>query len=84
MSSFPAAVDALPTGTVFRTSDGRSYRVTRSIHAGGRSVRLEAQDLVGRDRLGFNLYRLTDGRALLKPCEVSAEKVRRFVCDAIV
>ena len=82
MTDFPSLVDALPTGPFLRTFEGRRYRVTRSIHAGGRSVRVEAQELAGRDRPGFNLYRLSDGRRLLKPCEVPAEKVRRFVCHS--
>jgi hypothetical protein len=40
---------------------------------------LFARELAGTDIAGFNLYRLGSGDASLKPCEMSAEKVRDFV-----
>jgi hypothetical protein len=37
--------------------------------------------LAGTDIVSFNLYRVTSDKTLLKPCEMSAEKVVAFVLD---
>ncbi len=77
--AFLAAFDALPTGGYGATFDGRRYRVTKSQFSDARSQKLEAEELGGNDYVSFNLYRLADGTALLKPCEMPAEKVAAFV-----
>ncbi|WP_413717732.1 hypothetical protein [Silicimonas sp. MF1-12-2] len=63
---------------------GRRYRVVKSQMANGRSQKLEAEELGGTDYISFNLYRLASGEALLKPCEMPAEKVVDFVMGVIV
>lgn len=35
----------------------------------------------GTDIVSFNLFRVTSDRTLLKPCEMSAEKVVAFVLE---
>lgn len=76
---FLRVFDALPIGGYGGTYQGRRYRVVKSQMAGGRSQKLEAEELGGTDYVSFNLYRLSDGEALLKPCEMSEEKVTDFV-----
>lgn len=83
-AEFVSAFDALPTGAYGGTFEGRRYRITKSLMATGRSQKLEAEELGGTDYISFNLYRLTGGEALLKPCEMSAEKVRDFVLGLTV
>ena len=76
---FLAAFDALPTGGYGGTFEGRRYRVTKTVMATGRSQKLEAEELGGTDYISLNLYRLSDGTALLKPCEMPEDKVTDFV-----
>nr|WP_316655105.1 hypothetical protein [uncultured Gellertiella sp.] len=59
--------------------EGRRYRAGKAGFAGGRSLKFEATELGGTDHVSLNLYRLEDGRELLKPCEMPAEKVERFI-----
>ena len=66
------------------TLAGRRYRITKSQMSNGRSQKLEAEELGGQDYVSFNVYRLATGEALLKPCEMSAEKVIAFVKDVDV
>lgn len=81
---FLAAFDALPIGGYGGSYDGRRWRITKSQFSGGRSQKLEAEELGGEDRISLNLYRLATGEALLKPCEMSAEKVSAFVMGVSV
>lgn len=76
---FLAAFDALPMGSYGGTAYGKRYRITKSQYACSRSQKLEAEELGGNDYVSLNLYRLATGDALLKPCEMSEEKVRDFV-----
>ena len=77
--AFVAAFDALPFGGYGAEYAGRRYHVTKSRFADARSQKLEAEELGGPDYISLNLYRLASGDALLKPCEMPAEKVRDFV-----
>jgi hypothetical protein len=77
-TSFLQALDALPEGSVTGCCAGRRYIATRSLFNGGRSVKLVAEELGGRDFVSLNLYRLKHG-VLLKPCEMSRTRVIAFV-----
>lgn len=77
--AFLAAFDALPLGGYGGTYEGRRYRIVKSQFACARSQKLVAEELGGADYISLNLYRLATGEALLKPCEMPAEKVRDFV-----
>jgi hypothetical protein len=80
---FLAAFDALPFGGYGGTYEGRRYRVVKSRFSTARSQKLEAEELGGNDYISLNLYRLATGEALLKPCEMPAEKVRAFVLGVV-
>lgn len=76
--SFATALAALPLGTFQGTADRRRYVVTKSAFAGGKSIKLVAEELGGNDYISLNWYDLgTGGR--LKPCEMPAAKVTAFV-----
>jgi hypothetical protein len=82
-ADFLAAFDALPFGGYGGTYQGRRYRIVKSRFSAARSQKLEAEELGGADRVSLNLYRLATGEALLKPCEMPAEKVRAFVMGVV-
>ncbi len=82
-STFVSAFDLLPEGGYGGTYNGRRYRITKTVMASGRSQKLEAEELGGSDYISFNLYRLSGGEALLKPCEMPEEKVVDFVLNVI-
>ena len=78
-SDFVERFDRLPIGAYGGTFNGSRYRIAKSQMANGRSQKLEAEELGGTDYISFNLYRLENGTALLKPCEMSETKVIDFV-----
>lgn len=78
-NEFLARFDALPVGGYGGTAFGKRWRVTKTIMAGGRSQKLEAEELGGNGYVSMNLYRLADGSAILKPCEMPEEEVRSFL-----
>lgn len=45
----------------------------------GRRVWVFAEELGGREIVSFNLYRTAGAGTVLKPCEMSSEKVVEFV-----
>lgn len=71
--------DRMPLGGYGANYEGRRYRVTKTQMAHGRSQKLEAEELGGTDYVSFNLYRLAGGDVLLKPCEMTEDKVIAFV-----
>lgn len=75
---FRIALDAIPEGHSTGQFNGVRYRVDKTIHAGGRSLKLFAKDLAGTDFVSLNLYHLATGD-VLKPCEMTEAKVRAFV-----
>lgn len=77
-SPFRAALDAIPEGSSEGRYAGRRWRVTKSLHAGGRGVKLWAEAVDGSDWISLNHYRLASGDRL-RPCEMPEAKVRAFV-----
>lgn len=78
-AAFEAALERLPRGFSEGFFDGRRYGVTVQRSHDGRRNSLFARDLAGTDIVSFNLYRMLDGDTLLRPCEMSSEKVVNFV-----
>lgn len=77
--AFETALAAIPEGYSEGTYRGRRYSVSLHRSDDGRRNSFFARELAGRDIVSFNLYRLENGSASLKPCEMPAEKVRDFV-----
>jgi len=78
-AAFEAAWERLPSGYSEGVFDGYRYGVSVQRSDDGRRNSLFARDLAGTDIVSFNLYRVANGETLLRPCEMSSEKVVRFV-----
>ena len=79
MDEFLTRALSMPHGYFRGTHDDRPYGVRVEVSDDGRRRKLYAEELGGTDRVSFNLYLLSDGAAIFKPCEMPAEKVRAFV-----
>ena len=77
-----AQLNSWPKGYFVAEYGGRRYGVRTSAHAGGRSLKLFAEELGGRDFVSLNLYLPEHGEAALRPCEMPVEKVLAFVAGA--
>ncbi|SPJ22948.1 hypothetical protein [Palleronia abyssalis] len=84
MREFLSAFDALPDGAFRAEWQGSPYVAVKSSHAAGKSEKLVAHEAGGTGYISLNIYRLSDGRVLLKPCEMPEDRVRRFVLEAKV
>ena len=82
MSTFRATLDALPDGTFTGEAEGRRYIVTRTLLGNGRTTKLVAEELGGRDYISLNFFDLARGE-VLKPCEMPEAKGRRFVAALV-
>ena len=80
-AEFDAAFAKLAEGYGEGVYDGRRFGVTIRRSEDGRRNSLFARELAGTDIVSFNLYRTATDRTLLKPCEMSADKVVAFVLD---
>lgn len=81
-SLFDLFIDSLSkfrTGYTTGTYGASRYGVTVTREAGGKRVKLYAEELGGNDHISFNLYMLSSGVKALKPCEMSEAKVIAFV-----
>ncbi|WP_319546096.1 hypothetical protein [Ruegeria conchae] len=78
-SAFLKAIDDLPIGTFTGAASPRRYLVSHQIMAGGKSHKRVAYQLGGPDYISLNLYLTRKSGALLRPCEMPAEKVVAFV-----
>ncbi|MFN7103920.1 MAG: hypothetical protein ACK4N1_14995 [Pseudorhizobium sp.] len=77
--TFRDAIAELPTGHSTGSFNGGRWGLTVTRSGDGRRLWLYAEELGGRDIVSFNLYRFSDDRLVLKPCEMSASKVVEFV-----
>lgn len=82
ISTFDAALARLPTGYLKGSFMGRTYGVTVTRSEDGKRTSLFAEELGGQDIVSFNLYGLSTGE-LLKPCEMSSQKVVEFVIGLV-
>lgn len=73
---------AWPQGYFTARYDGRRYGVSNVRHAGGKSIKLYAEELGGVDRISLNVYAPPSGEPALRPCEMPVDKVTAFVLGA--
>jgi len=71
-------LEVIPEGWTRAEVDGRAWGVTRVTRAGGKAISLNAERLGDSEQLGANIWITSDG-PVLRPCEVPAEKVLRFL-----
>ncbi len=79
LSAFRGALEQIPRGYSQGEYSGRRWGTTLTEAAGGRRLKLFAEELGGSDFVSFNLYLTGDGIPRLKPCEMPAAKVVDFV-----
>ncbi|CZT36519.1 hypothetical protein [Rhizobium sp. 9140] len=77
--AFEQAFARLPSGYIEGAFEGRPWGAIVRRSTDHRRVWLFARDLRGNDIVSFNLYRTASGGAVLKPCEMSSDKVTAFV-----
>lgn len=80
-AGFDAAFAKLADGYSEGVYEGRRFGLTVRRSEDGRRNSLFARELAGTNIVSFNLYRTGSDQTLLKPCEMSAEKVLAFVLD---
>ncbi|MER7545485.1 hypothetical protein ABTW95_21030 [Spirillospora sp. NPDC127506] len=73
-----ALIGAIPEGWTRAEVDGESWGVTRVTRAEGKVISLNAERLGDGEQLGANVWITSDG-PVLRPCEVPAERVLRFL-----
>jgi hypothetical protein len=77
-TEFRTSVDRLLDGYTVGSFSGSAWGVTVKRSKDCRRTWLFAEELGGSDFVSFNLYILSGGRWLLKPCEMSSSKVLEF------
>ena len=70
----------LPIGHTTVAYQNKTYGVIRTDFNNGCSHKIFAQELGGKDLISMNYY-VTQRGEILKPCEMSAEKVIDFLCS---
>lgn len=73
-----ALIHAMPEGWSRAQVDGHSWGVTRTTRADGKVITFNAERLGGTEALGANVW-ITSHGALLRPCEIPAATVWRFL-----
>ncbi|WP_170333192.1 hypothetical protein [Ruegeria arenilitoris] len=77
--AFLTSFFGIPLGSSTGRSKGKRYIVSRTELVAGKSHKLVAHELGGGDYISLNLYLPQNSGELLRPCEMSAEKVIAFV-----
>lgn len=68
----------IPIGYSEVLYQGRRYSLSRQDLAGGKSIKVFAEELGGTDFISFNFYE-TSTQSHLKPCEMPEQKVLDFL-----
>lgn len=71
-------LNSISEGTSRGHYRGNTYVVSKSIHNGGLSIKLYAEEAGGDDFVSLNFYETSRGESL-KPCEMPEEKVLTFL-----
>ena len=71
-------IKAIPLGYTTVMCNGKKYALTRTDFNEGRSIKVYAEELGGKDLISFNFY-ISEKGEKLKPCEMPTEKVMDFL-----
>ena len=71
-------VDRVPDGWTLVSYGGRSYGLSRTTHAKGKSISILARELGGADLVSANVYATSKGHRL-HACEMPDQKVLDFL-----
>lgn len=81
LQDFQRSLARLPTGFCRVQFEGDTWGVTVRRSRDQSRIWLYAEQLSGNDVVSFNLYLPSMRRPVLKPCEMSFQKVIKFVID---
>jgi len=76
-------IETIPEGYSTVLFENKKYGLTKTTFANGKSYKIYAEELQGTDFISLNYY-LTSTSELLKPCEMPAEKVTRFLREMLI
>lgn len=71
-------LEKIPLGYSEVLYQNRKYGLTKSAFNQGRSYKIYAKELGGKDFISLNIYLLTD-KTQIKPCEMPEQKVIHFL-----
>jgi len=71
-------INKIPIGYSEHQYQNKKYSISRTDFNNGRSIKVFAEELGGKDFISFNFY-LTQSGEQLKPCEMPKEKVIHFL-----
>jgi peptide-methionine (S)-S-oxide reductase len=72
------AILQISSGHSFGIYNNKKYSITKEIFNAGKSFKIYAEELQGKDFISLNYY-ITSKNEFLKPCEMPREKVVRFL-----
>lgn len=76
-------ITRIPEGYSEGFYQGRKYGITKNTFNQGSSFKVYAEELGGSDFISLNYY-LTKSQGLLKPCEMSQQKVIDFLENVVL
>lgn len=71
-------ITKIPMGASEKWINDKKYLVTRKDFNKGKSTKVFAEELGGKDFISFNFYITSQGEQL-KPCEMPTQKVLDFI-----
>ncbi len=81
MTALLKQIQAIPEGYCVMWYRNKKYGVTRGSFNAGKSIKLYAEELGGKDFISLNYY-ITAKSELLKPCEMPEQTVVDFLSRA--
>lgn len=71
-------IQKLPEGYSEGTYNAMKYGLTKTTFNNGKSFKIYGEELGGKDYISLNYY-ITEEKEILKPCEMSKQKVILFL-----
>jgi hypothetical protein len=78
LKTYKQILENLPTGSTYGLYEGQKYLITKEVLNSGKSIKLFAKSLASSEFISLNYYKTTSGDHL-KPCEMPAAKVIKFL-----
>lgn len=76
-------IQQLPDGYSEVMYEGKKYGLSRTTSNAGKSIKVFADQLGGKDFISFNYY-ITKGNHHMKPCEMPEKKVLDFLAQCVI
>lgn len=83
MSTVLELIVKIPEGFSYGAYMGTKYSITKDVFNDGKSYKIFAKDLDGKDFISLNYY-ITNSNEILKPCEMPEQKVIDFLEQVVI